>query len=112
MKSLKDASVGLRFTAASNLKPWDRQRPLAAVEDAAERTVPVGSGPPLPIGDALHRTTETVAFAGAEDLEVVAGAACAEAGVSEYLDDVLAMAPACLNSDAIKRTVASGQWRR
>jgi ATP-dependent exoDNAse (exonuclease V) beta subunit len=71
-----------------------------------------GKGPPLPVGDALHRTMELVSLPGAEDLEQVARAVCQEADVTEHLDEVLAMARICLASEVVQRALRSGRWWR
>jgi ATP-dependent helicase/nuclease subunit A len=71
-----------------------------------------GKGPPLPVGDALHRTMELVSLPGAEDLEQVARAVCEEADVAEHLDEVLEMARNCLASEVVQQALRSGSWQR
>ena len=81
---------------------------------SSEREVSLmsGKGPPLPVGDALHRTMELVSLPDAEDLEEVARAVCEEADVSDHLDEVLAMARNCLASEVVQRAIRSGAWWR
>jgi len=88
------------------------ERPLVAGDDAAEGLVAYDSGPPLPIGDALHETMERVSLPDASDLEAVATAACAEAGVLDWSDDVLRMARNCLTSPVMERAMRSDAWYR
>jgi ATP-dependent helicase/nuclease subunit A len=96
-------------TATSIDKPW---RPLSVAAEDIDGALVASKGPPLPVGDALHRTMELVSLPDAKDLEAVAGAVCEEADVTEHLDEVLAMARNCLASDAVQRAVRSGAWWR
>ena len=94
------------MTVASSVQPIDVVRPLVASSDGGEGDlVPAESGPPLPIGHALHRALETVTLPGAEELAAVVRAACREAGVEQHSDDVLAMAQRCLASTVMRRAV-------
>jgi ATP-dependent helicase/nuclease subunit A len=96
-------------TATSIEKPW---RPLSVAAEDIDGALVVGKGPPLPVGDALHRTMELVSLPDAEDLEQVARAVCEEADVTEHLDEVLAMARNCLASEVVQRALQSRRWWR
>jgi ATP-dependent helicase/nuclease subunit A len=96
-------------TATSIEKPW---RPLSVAAEDIDGALVAGRGPPLPVGDALHRTMELVSLPDAEDLQQVARAVCEEADVAEHLDEVLAMARNCLASEVVQRALRSGRWWR
>ena len=96
-------------TATSIEKPW---RPLSVAAEDIDGSLVAGKGPPLPIGDALHRTMELVSLPDAEDLEEVARAVCEEADLAEHVDEVLAMARNCLASAVVQRALQSGRWWR
>jgi ATP-dependent helicase/nuclease subunit A len=96
-------------TATSIEKPW---RPLSVAAEDIDGVLLAGKGPPLPVGDALHRTMELVSLPDVGDLEPVARAVCEEAEVTEHIDEVLAMARNCLASEAVQRALRSGRWWR
>ncbi|MEJ7717452.1 MAG: PD-(D/E)XK nuclease family protein [Thermoleophilaceae bacterium] len=107
---LGSGSRELPFVTATSIeKPW---RPLSVAAEDIDGALVAGKGPPLPVGDALHRTMELVSLPGAEDLEQVARAVCEEADVTEHLDEVLAMARNCLASEVVQRALRSGRWWR
>jgi len=107
---LADARRELAVTTASSVeKPW---RPLTAGAEDLDGAVAAGSGPPLSVGDALHRTMELVRLPGAEDLEAVAGAVCTDAGVAPQVRVVMAMARACLASPVLARALRSSSLHR
>jgi len=109
-KLLGSVSRELPFVTATSIeKPW---RPLSVAAEDIDGALVAGKGPPLPVGDALHRTMELVSLPGAEDLEAVARAVCEEADVSDHLDEVLAMARNCLASEVVQRALRSGLWWR
>ena len=65
------------------------------------------------VGTALHQVMQEVDFSGNSDLEVLAEAACTEAGASSSdLADVIAMAQACMQSDAVARATAADEVLR
>ena len=107
---LGSGSRELPFVTATSIEqPW---RPLSVAAEDIDGALVAGKGPPLPVGDALHRTMELVSLPGAEDLERVARAVCEEADVAEHLDEVLAMARNCLASEVVQRVLRSGRWWR
>jgi ATP-dependent exoDNAse (exonuclease V) beta subunit len=107
---LGSGSRELPFATATSIeKPW---RPLSVAAEDIDGALVAGKGPPLPVGDALHRTMELVSLPGAEDLEQVARAVCEEADVADHLDEVLAMARNCLASEVVQRALRSGTWQR
>jgi hypothetical protein len=107
---LESGSRELPFVTATSIeKPW---RPLSVAAEDIDGALMASKGPPLPVGDALHRTMELVSLPDAEDLEQVARAVCEEADVSEHLGEVLAMARNCLASEVVQRALRSGRWWR
>jgi ATP-dependent helicase/nuclease subunit A len=111
-----EASRGVALTTASSVKV--DPRPLAAqvvsvpAEGEQVTTIDVDSTPPLELGDAFHRVMERVSLPDADDLEALAQAICAEAGIPEAVPRVLAMARRCLASDEIERALATGDVHR
>jgi ATP-dependent exoDNAse (exonuclease V) beta subunit len=76
-------------------------RPLVAEATSGGEGGPVidvGSAPPLELGDAFHRVMEMVSLPEGEDLEEIAAAICAEAGIGEATGAVIEMARRCLGS--------------
>jgi ATP-dependent exoDNAse (exonuclease V) beta subunit len=63
--------------------------------------IDVGSAPPLELGDAFHRVMEMVSLPEGEDLEEIAAAICAEAGIVEVTGAVVEMARLCLASQSL-----------
>ena len=83
--------------------------PLLGADDAP---LIVGSGPPLPKGEALHKVLELVDLADPWNLAEIARGVCVVAGVEEAAEEVLAMAHACLGSDALARALRADElWR-
>jgi ATP-dependent helicase/nuclease subunit A len=79
---------------------------------ADDQPLITGEGPPLPKGEALHKVLELVDLAAPSDLEEVTRSVCTVAGIEEHADEVLAMAQACLGSDALARALRSDAlWR-
>lgn len=97
------------LTATGIEKPW---RPVSLAAESLDGAVNAGEGPPLPIGDALHRVLELVRLPGAEDLEPLTRAVCAEAGLEPRLDELLAMARNGLASPVMQRALASSSLHR
>jgi len=64
--------------------------------------IDVGSAPPLELGDAFHRVMEMVSLPKGEDLEEIATAICAEAGIAEATNGVVEMARLCLASELLR----------
>lgn len=107
---IRAARKDLEIAVASSVER--AVRPLAAEASHSASTLLVSEGPPLPIGDALHLVMERVALPGAEDLDEVAEAACAEAGLRDNAGLVGEMARRCLDSGAMARALASDGWYR
>ena len=64
--------------------------------------IDVGSAPPLELGDAFHRVMEMVSLPEGEDLEQIAAAICAEAGIAGATNGVVEMARLCLASELLR----------
>jgi len=107
---IQAARKELAITVASSVER--AVRPLAAEASHSASTLLVSEGPPLPIGDALHLVMERVALPGAEDLDEVVEAVCAEAGLADEAQLVGEMARRCLDSEAMARALASDGWYR
>ena len=105
-----DARRELPFVVASSVER--ASRPLTAEASHSGDTLLVSDGPPLPVGDALHLVMERVSLPEAEDLDAVTNAVCAEAGLTDRRDEVGDMARRCLNSETVRRGIATGTWRR
>lgn len=111
---VREAATGIEIVNASSIKV--ETRPIAAQREAAPdsdevSTINVGGTPPLELGDAFHRVMERVSLPDAEDLEPLARAICAEAQIPD-LDLVVEMARRCLDSDIVRRAIASGDMHR
>jgi ATP-dependent exoDNAse (exonuclease V) beta subunit len=84
----------------------------AAFLGADDAPLIAGEGPPTAKGEALHRVLELVDLRAPDNLESVAASVCRQAGLEEHIHDVLAMARACLESDALARALAAEElWR-
>jgi ATP-dependent helicase/nuclease subunit A len=98
-------------TASSVELLW--QRPLTIeVSEADGTVVSTGSGPPLPLGDAVHRVMEVVDLAAPGDFDAIVDAVCAESGLVDRRDEVALLVERCLASPAVARAVASGRYWR
>jgi ATP-dependent helicase/nuclease subunit A len=88
------------------------QGPLAAEVATFEAALVLGTGPPIPVGDAVHMVMERVALPHAGDLEAVAEDVCLEGDIAHDLEDVIAMCRACLKAPSVQHALAGGQfWR-
>ena len=90
-------------------KPW---RPLVVSSESPDATLILGEGPPLPLGDAVHRVMELISLPDATDLDEIAAAICAEAELDDHVDEVLRLARSCLASSAVQRALAADQLVR
>ena len=72
----------------------------------------MSEGPPLEIGEALHLVMERVSLPDAEDLEEVAGAIAAEAGLVDHQDELLKLARRCLASPTVTQVTQDGTAQR
>jgi ATP-dependent exoDNAse (exonuclease V) beta subunit len=98
-------------TASSVELLW--QRPLTIeVSEADGTVVSSGSGPPLPLGDAVHRVMEVVDLAAPGHFDAIVGAVCAESGLLDRRDEVQLLVERCLLSPAVARAVASERYWR
>ena len=89
-------------------------QPVSAVLlGADDAPLIVGQGPPRKLGEALHKVLELVDLAAPTDLETGrAQSVCLVCGVRRTSDDVVAMARACLGSEALARALRADQlWR-
>jgi ATP-dependent helicase/nuclease subunit A len=107
---IRDAREGLELTVASSVER--SLRPLAAEASHTEAAMLVSEGPPLEIGDALHKVMEKVSLPDADDLEMWAEAICAEFGIQQCSDEVIDMARRCLASPSVNRAIESGAYQR
>jgi ATP-dependent exoDNAse (exonuclease V) beta subunit len=104
------ASFELPVMAATSLqKPW---RPLVVSSESPDATLILGEGPPLPLGDAVHRVMELISLPDATDLDEIAAAICAEAELDDHVDEVIGLARRCLASNAVQRALAADQLVR
>ncbi len=87
-------------------------RPMAAEASHSESSLIVSQGPPLPVGDALHLVMQRVSLPDAADLEAVSDSVCEEADVMDRRNEVREMARRCLESESMKRAIASGAYQR
>jgi len=101
---VRERAHGVEVVTASSVKVDPRPLVAEAATSGGEGgpVIDVGSAPPLEVGDAFHRVMELVTLPGGEDLEQLAAAICAEAGIAEATDGVVEMARLCLESDALK----------
>ena len=107
---LATASIELPVMAATSLeKPW---RPLVVSSESPDATLILGEGPPLPLGDAVHRVMELISLPDAADLDEIAAAICAEAELDDHVDEVIKLARRCLASDAVQRALVADQLVR
>jgi hypothetical protein len=109
---LRGAGRELAVVTASSVELlW--QRPLTIeVSEADGTVVSTGSGPPLPLGDAVHRVMEVVDLAAPGHLDSIVGAVCAESGLLDRRDEVQLLVERCLLSPAVARAVASERYWR
>jgi ATP-dependent helicase/nuclease subunit A len=107
---VREARQGLELTVASSVER--SVRPLAAEASHTEAAMLVSEGPPLEIGDALHRVMEKVSLPDAEDLAMWAEAICGEFGIPDNVYAVVEMAQRCLDSPTVKRAIESGNYQR
>lgn len=107
---IRDARKGLELTVASSVER--SVRPLAAEASHTEAAMLVSEGPPLEVGDALHKVMEKISLPAADDLEMWAEAICAEFGIPQSTGEVIEMARRCLASPTVKRAIESGSYQR
>ena len=104
------ASIELPVTAATSLqKPW---RPLVVSSESPDATLILGEGPPLPLGDAVHRVMELISLPDASDLDELAAAICAEAELDDHVDEAIRLARRCLASNVVQRALAADELVR
>jgi ATP-dependent exoDNAse (exonuclease V) beta subunit len=107
---------GVDIVTASGVKV--DPRPLAAVAETPSRdgdegpAIDVASTPPLELGDAFHRVMERVTLPDGADVEELAQAICAEAAIPEAVELVIDMVRRCLESDVVRRAIATGDVQR
>ncbi len=107
---IKEAREGLELTVASSVER--SVRPLAAEASHSDAAMLVSEGPPLEVGDALHKVMEKVTLPDAEDLEIWAEAICQEFGIPDHAGEVVEMAQRCLSSPTVRRAIGSGNYQR
>jgi ATP-dependent exoDNAse (exonuclease V) beta subunit len=113
---VRERRRGIEVVTASGLKV--DPRPLAAIAEAPTAdgdqapTIDKDRTPPLELGDAFHRVMEKVTLPDAPDLEELAHAICAEAAIPEATGLVIDMARRCLDSDIVRRAIATGDVHR
>jgi ATP-dependent helicase/nuclease subunit A len=103
---IDEARKGLELEVASSVER--SVRPMAAEASHSDAAMLVSEGPPLEIGDALHKVMEKVSLPEAEDLEPWARAVCAEFGIPEHEHEVVELARRCLASPSFERAKKSG----
>lgn len=111
---VRERAQGVEVVTASSVKV--DPRPLAA-ESATSGgeggpVIDVGSAPPLELGDAFHRVMELVSLPAGEDVEELAAAICAEAGISEATEGVVEMVRLCLASQPLSRLTGGADTYR
>jgi ATP-dependent exoDNAse (exonuclease V) beta subunit len=117
---IADASRGLAVQTATGApgdeRTPDRQDPTEATESADRPDRPARiwtrRSKAARVGEALHRVMEKVDLREAKNLEPLARAVCAEAGVSDHVDEVIEMARNCLGSPTVRRAAARASWSR
>jgi ATP-dependent helicase/nuclease subunit A len=97
---VRERAHGVEVVTASSVKVDPRPLVAEAATSGGERgpVIDVGSAPPLELGDAFHRVMEMVSLPEGEDLEEIAAAICAEAGIAEATGAVVEMGRRCLAS--------------
>ncbi len=97
---VRERARGIEVVTASSVKVDPRPLVAEAATAGGEGgpVIDVGSAPPLELGDAFHRVMEMVSLPDGEDLEEIAAAICAEAGIAEATGAVVEMARRCLAS--------------
>lgn len=105
---LERAGAGLRVTTASSVEAWD-QEPADNAE-ATQGALPREAT--LAVGTALHATMEALDLTGDGEVESMARAKAAEAGVPGHADEVAALARACLASGVVQRARAAERAAR
>jgi hypothetical protein len=99
------------LTASSVELLW--QRPLTIEVSETDGTViSTGSGPPLPLGDAVHRVMEVVDLAAPGQIKAIVAAVCAESGLADRRDEVQTLVERCLASPAVARAAAAERYWR
>ena len=98
-------------TASSVERLW--QRPLTVeVSEADGTVVSAGEGPPLPLGDAVHRVMEVVDLAAPGKLAPLIAAVCSEFGLPDREAEVRTLVERCLASPVTARALVARQmWR-
>jgi ATP-dependent exoDNAse (exonuclease V) beta subunit len=100
---VRERARGVEIVTASSVKVDPRPLVAEAATSGGESgpVIDVGSAPPLELGDAFHRVMEMVSLPHGEDLEEIAVAICAEAGITEATGAVVEMARRCLASQSL-----------
>jgi len=106
---VRERAHGVEVVTASSVEVDPRPLVAEAATSGGEGgpVIDVGSAPPLELGDAFHRVMEMVTLPGAESLEQIAAAICAEAGIAESTGAVVEMARRCLESVPLRRAASA-----
>ena len=106
---VRERAHGVEVVTASSVKVDPRPLVAEAATSGGEGgpVIDVGSAPPLELGDAFHRVMEMVSLPEGEDLEELAAAICAEAGIAEATGAVVAMARRCVGSVPLSSAASS-----
>jgi ATP-dependent helicase/nuclease subunit A len=107
---IQGAREGLELTVASSVER--SVRPLAAEASHSEAAMLVSEGPPLEVGDALHKVMQKISLPAADDLELWVEAICVEFGIPEQTNEVTKLAHRCLDSPTVKRALELGTYQR
>lgn len=105
---LKRAGAGLQVTTASSVEAWDQE----PADDAEATPGALPRDAALAVGTALHATMEALDLTGDGEVESMARAKAAEAGVPGHADEVAALARACLASGVVQRARAAERAAR
>ena len=110
---VRERARGVELVTASSVKVDPRPLVAEAATSGAEGgpVIDVGSAPPLELGDAFHRVMELVSLPDADDLEELAAAICAEAGIPEAAGAVVEMARRCLATGLLDGTLEGDVYR-
>jgi ATP-dependent helicase/nuclease subunit A len=104
---VRERAQGVEVVTASSVKVDPRPLVAEAATSGGEGgpVIDVGSAPPLELGDAFHRVMEMVSLPEGEDLEEIATAICAEAGIPDASEGVVEMARRCLAAEPLNRAI-------
>ena len=71
----------------------------------------VGSGPPAPVGEAMHRILELIDLRAPSDVDATVDSICALAGLADHAGEVGELVRACLDAPVLARLRASASTR-